>query len=243
MAAFLGRLIARVGRPAAYRKDAGSALQQAVAWLDAKGRASPCLDALSHAAAGLRQRASHPPPACAPLGSAWGRVSGTRTPTILACLAPPTVRTKARLRPVPRLVPWAERLRQLSPAGAAQRRATCAKLRAGRAALPPCHAFLQRLRAEASGLRACPKMLTTTGRSPNTLRQCEPLIEAMPSKALRRECRASLDFPLETAKSLELADLGVPISAETIAALCGVAKPQGVGQTPDAARSARRLPA
>jgi len=52
--------------------------------------------------------------------SACGRVSGQLQHTLLACLAPPTVRTKARFMHVHRLFSWAERLLKLSPAGGAK---------------------------------------------------------------------------------------------------------------------------
>src|SRR2546426_3464820 len=65
----------------------------------------------------------------------------------------------------------------------------------------------------------------------------------MPSSALRREFRASLDFELETATTLGLDHIGVPISSESIASLFGVAKQHGVGQTQAAARRALHLPA
>src|SRR6266852_4001224 len=70
-----------------------------------------------------------------------------------------------------------------------------------------------------------------------------PLIATMPSSALRQEFRASLDFELETATTLGLDHIGLPISSESIASLFGVAKQHGVGQTQDAARIALRLPA
>jgi len=243
IAELLGRLIARVGRPAAYLKDAGSELHKAVALLDEKGLASPCIDDISHAAAGMLKRDYQHHPAFEPFVSACGRVSGKLKHTILACLAPPTVRTKARFMHVHRLFTWAERLLKLSPAGAAKRGSTLAKLRACLDALPTCQAFIKRFRADASGLLACQKILKTQGLSPNTLSQCEPLMKAMPSQALRREFRAYLDFQLETAKSLGLDDLGLPISSDTIESLFGVAKHHGVGQTQDAARIALRLPA
>ena len=86
-------------------------------------------------------------------------------------------------------------------------------------------------------------MLKTTGLSHDTLAQCEPLIDAMPSAAVRREFRASLAFELESATTLGLDHIGVPISSESIASLFGVAKQHGVGQTQDAARIALHLPA
>jgi hypothetical protein len=57
------------------------------------------------------------------------------------------------------------------------------------------------------------------------------------------ECNAYLAFELETAKTLGLDHVGLPISSDAIASLCGVAKQHGVGQTQDAARIALRLPA
>ena len=47
--------------------------------------------------------------------------SGKLTPTLLACLVPPTVRTKARFMHVHRFVTWADRVLQLSPPGGAPR--------------------------------------------------------------------------------------------------------------------------
>jgi hypothetical protein len=79
------RLLAQVGRPAAARTDHGSDLHPAAAWLGEDGRASPCLADIAHAAAGRRTRTAHPHPAGARFGSICGRVSGQRTPTLLAC--------------------------------------------------------------------------------------------------------------------------------------------------------------
>jgi hypothetical protein len=86
-------------------------------------------------------------------------------------------------------------------------------------------------------------MRKTTGLSHDTLAPCQPLIDAMPSRALRLEFNASLEFELETATPLGLDHIGLPISSDTIASLFGVAKHHGVGQTQDAARIALRLPA
>ena len=65
----------------------------------------------------------------------------------------------------------------------------------------------------------------------------------MPSSALRQEFRAYLAFELETAKTLGLDDVGLPISSDAIESLFGVAKQHGVGEIQDAARIALRLPA
>ncbi len=191
----------------------------------------------------MRKRAYQDPPTFATFVSACGRVSGKLTHTMLACLAPPPVRTKARFLPVHRVFTWADRLLKRSPAGGAKSGSTFAKLRACLEQLPAGKALIKRCRTDASGLLACQKMLKTTGLSHDTLAQCEPLIEAMPSAALRLEGNATLAFQLATAKTRGLDHLGLPISADTIASLFGVAKQHGGGETQDAARIALRLPA
>ena len=120
IAAGLGRLIAQMGRPAAARKDGGGDVHKAVAGLGEHGLASPCLDDISHAVAGMRKRSYHDPPTFATFGSACGRLSGQLQPTMLACVAPPNVRTKARLMHGHRFCTWAARVLKLSPAGGAK---------------------------------------------------------------------------------------------------------------------------
>jgi hypothetical protein len=112
-------LIAQMGRPAAYLKDSGSELHKAAALLAAAGLGSPCLADISHAAAGMLKRTYQHHPAFERFLSACGRASGKLKQTLLACLAPPTVRTKARFMNVHRLVTWADRVLQLSPPGGA----------------------------------------------------------------------------------------------------------------------------
>lgn len=239
----LGRLIAQMGRPAAYLKDGGSDLHKAADLLGDKGLSSPCLDDISHAVAGMLKRVYQDHPSFETFLSACGRVSGTLKHTILACLAPPKVRTKARFMQVHRLVTWADRVLKLSPAGGAKTGSTLAKLRVCLDELPACKALIKRFRADASGLLACQKILKTTGLSHDTRAQCDPLIDTMPSPALRQEFRAYLDFELTTATTLGLDHIGVPISSDAIESLFGVAKLRGVGETQDAARIALRLPA
>jgi len=109
--------------------------------------------------------------------------------------------------------------------------------------LPACKALIKRLRAEALGLLECQKILKLKGLSHDTRAPCAPLIDTMPSSALRQAFRASLDFALETATTRGLDHIGVPISSAAMASLFGVAKRHGVGETPEANRLALRLPA
>ena len=120
IADFLKRLIAVMGRPAASLKDGGSDLHRAAAVLEEQGMGSPCIDAISHAAASMLKRTYQDHPAFERFLSACGQVSGKLKHTLLACLAPPTVRTKARFMHVHRLFPWAQRVLELSPPGGAK---------------------------------------------------------------------------------------------------------------------------
>jgi hypothetical protein len=243
IAGLLKRLIAQLGRPAAYLKDGGSELQKAVDLLGEQGLSSPCLDDISHAVAGMLKRVYQAHPSFETFLSACGRVSGKLKHTILACLAPPQVRTKARFMNVHRLFTWADQVLGLSPPGGAKSGSTLAKLRACLEQLPACKALIKRFRADALGLLACQKLLKNKGLSHDTRAQCAPLIETMPSSALRQEFRAYLDFELKTATTLGLDHVGLPISSDAIESLFGVAKLRGVGETQDANRIALRLPA
>ena len=243
IAVVLRHLIAQMGRPAAYLKDGGSELHKAVDGLEERGLASPCIDDISHAAASMLKRYYQHHPTFARFLSACGRVSGKLKHTLLACLAPPTVRTKARFMNVHRLFTWAEQLLQLSPAGGAKAGSILARLRACLDELPACKALIKRFRGDAQGLLACQKILKTKGLCHDTLAQCEPLLETMPTAAVRQEFRAYLAVQLATATTLGLDHVGLPISSDTIESLFGVAKHHGVGQTQDAARIALRLPA
>ena len=157
IAELLGRLIAQMGRPAAYLKDGGSDLQKAVDLLGEKGLASPCIDDISHAVAGMLKRLYQDHPAFGTFLSACGRVSGKFKQTILACLAPPKVRTKARFMNVHRLFTWADQVLGLSPTGGAKKGSTLAKLRACLDALPACKALIKRFRSDTHGPAGVPE--------------------------------------------------------------------------------------
>jgi len=196
MAAVLGRLIATMGRPAASLKDSGSDLQKAVAVLEDDGVGSPCLDDMSHAAAGMRKRPYQQHPAFERFVSACGRVSGKLKHTLLACFAPPPVRTKARCMHVHRLCTWADRVLQLSPPGSAKRGSLFAQLRGALDDLPDCKALIKRFQGDAGALMACQEMLKTRGLAAATVAQCAPLIDTMPTVAIGQEFRTSLAHQL-----------------------------------------------
>jgi hypothetical protein len=243
IAEVLKRLIAQIGRPAAYLKDSGRELQKAVDLLEPHGLSSLCIDDISHATANMLKRYYQHHPAFECFLSACGRVSAQLKQTLLACLVPPTVRTKARFMNVHRLFSWADRLLKLSPAGGAKAGSILARLRACFDELPACKALIQRFCGDAQVVLACQKILKTKVLSHDTLAECQPLIAEMPSAPVRQEFEAYLEYELAIAKTLGLDQLGLPISSDAIESLFGVAKRHGVGQTPDAVRIALRLPA
>lgn len=243
IAELLKRLIATLGRPVAYLKDGGSDLHKAVALLEEQSLGSPCIDDISPAAANMLKRTYQNHPAFARFVSACGQASGKLKHTLLACLTPPTVRTKARFMHVHRLFTWADRVLQLSPPGGAKSGSMFTKLRTALGDLPACKALIKRFRGDAGALLACQEILKTQGLSSATLAQCAPLTLAMPTATLRVEFTAYLQYELQSATALGLDQVGLPISSDAIESLFGVAKRHGVGETQDAHRIALRLPA
>jgi hypothetical protein len=243
IAAFLERLIASAGRPAAYLKDGGADLHKGIRLLDEQGLASPCIDDISHVIANLLKWWYQDQPIFEAFLSACGRVSGKLKQTVLACLAPPKVQTKARFMNVHRLIRWADRLLGLSPAGGARKGSVLAKLRASLDQLPSCRGFIKRFRDDAVPLLECQRILKTKGLSRSTITQCEPFIQAIGSSPVRRKFMAYLEAQLQTAAHLGLDHIGLPVCSDQIESLFGLGKLHGTGQIKDANRIALRLPA
>ena len=175
--------------------------------------------------------------------SACGRFSGKVKQTILACLAPPKVGTRARFMNLHRLVAWADKLLRLSPVGRAKKGSVLARLRQCMNDLPSCRPLIRRFLGDARFLLKCQEILKTEGLSHNTMAQCKPFIEAIPTVAVRNDFAAFLHEQLEIAEKLGLDETGLPISSDVIESLFGKAKQHGVGETKDADRIAHRIPA
>ena len=143
------------------------------------GRYLPC-------AASMLKRTYQHHPAFERFLSACGRASGKLKHTLLACLAPPTVRTKARFMNVHRLVAWADRVLQLSPPGGAKRGSMLAKLRSALDDLPDCKTLIKRFQGDAGALLACQDLLKNRGLGTATVAQCKTLMTPCPPPPLAR---------------------------------------------------------
>jgi len=243
LADLLERVIAVVGRPAAYLKDGGSELQKATDVLSEWGLGSPVIDDISHAVANMLKRRYEKHPQFATFLSACGQVSGRLKHTVFACLTPPKGQAQSRFLNVPRVVRWADRVLGLLPAGRAKAGSVLAKLRTYLDDLPACRTLIRQFRDDAVALLACQKMLKTHGLTHDTLTQCEPLLDTMASVRVRQEFARYLHHQLETATSLGLDTVGLPISSDPIESLFGLTKQHGAGPIKDANRMALRIPA
>jgi hypothetical protein len=243
IAAFLERVIAVTGDPAAYLKDAGTDLQKATRLLGEKGHSSLSIDDISHYVANLLKWRYLDHPMFETFMSTCGRISGKLKQTILACLIPPKTQTKARFMNVHRLVRWAERLLKLSPPGRAPKGSVLSKLRACLDKLPECKGFIKGFLSDALPLLKCQEILKSRGLSENTLAQCEPLIQSISSVGVRENFLDYLHCHLDIAAKLGLEKIGMPITSDPIECLFGVGKQHGTGETWDADRIALRLPA
>ena len=176
--------------------------------------------------------------------SACGKISKKFKQTILACLAPPKVSTKARFMNLHRLVKWADQLLRHSPKGRAREDSMLSKLRAGIGQLPECKAFIRRFMRDANSLLACQKILKTKGLSQDSYRECRKLIEPIPPQsAVRTGFINWMEKQLMVAVELGLENTGMPVSSDNIESLFGISKQHGTGEIKDANRIALRIPA
>ncbi len=208
------------------------------------GKEAESFDDLSHVIANLfkHQYANHP--LFETFLSACGRVSRKLKQTLLACLAPPKVSTKARFMNLHRLVLWAERVLRHSPRGRAPPGSLLAKLRASLDQLPGCKAFIGRFLRDATPLLECQKLLKLKGLGHDTAHACEALIDVIPlTSPVRVGFTNWMKEQLQVAETPGLAKTGLPISSDPIESLFGVAKRHGVSEIKDANRIAARLPA
>lgn len=243
IAAVLRELIARLGTPVAYLKDGGTDLAKAVRVLHTAGVTPASIDDISHYAANLLKHVFERDPHYPAFVQACGRVSRHLKQTVLGCLAPPKVSTKARFMNLHRLVQWADRLLKQSPRGRAATGSLLEKLRDSLDQLPQGKRFIRAFLANAKPLLACQKILKTKGLNQTTYEACQPLVATIPHPLIASRFRTWLDHHLATARTLGLHTVGLPISSDSIESLFGVAKHLGSGEIKDANRIALRIPA
>ncbi|MCP5081411.1 MAG: hypothetical protein GY948_06900, partial [Alphaproteobacteria bacterium] len=237
IAALLQRVIAVLGRPAGFLKDGGADLGKAARLLGERGWPSPCMADISHVIANLLKHEYGQHPLFNTFLSACGKVSQKLKQTVLACLAPPKVSSKARFMNLHRLVRWAEQLLKHAPVEHDAAESLTAKLRASLDQLPACNDFIDHFLRDATPLLACQKLLKTQGLSHTSVAQCKALIEVIPhTSTVRLGFTDGLTAQLHLAQTLGVADTGLPISSDPIESLFGVVKHHGSGEIKDAYR-------
>jgi len=243
IAEFLQKVIAISGRPVAFLKDGGKDLAKAVRVLRERGCPSLSIDDISHSIANLLKHEYQDHPMFKTFISSCGKASKKLKQTVLACLAPPKVSTKARFMNLHRLVRWADQLLKHSPKGRAPQGSILSKLRASLDQIPECKAFISRFLRDANPLLECQKILKNKGLSQSTYRKCQQLLENIPSRSpVNRGFTTWAEKQLMVAKNLGIEKEGLPISSDNTESLFGVAKQHGTGEIKDANRIALRIP-
>lgn len=244
IADFLQKVIAVTARPAAYLKDGGTDLAKAVRLLAERGLAGVSIDDISHAVANILKHEYQEHPMFEIFISACGSCSKKLKQTILACLAPPKVSTKARFMNLHRLVQWAGQLLKHSPKGRASKGSILSKLRLAIGQITECKTFINRFLRDANPLLESQKILKNNGLSYDSYRQCLKLIEAIPPRSsVRTDFINWMKEQITIAKSLGLEHTGMPISSDNIESLFAVSKQHGCAEVKDANRIALRIPA
>ena len=242
IADLLQKTIASIGTPVAYLKDGGTDLGKSVRLLDERGYSSLCIDDISHFIANLLKHEYKNHPQFELFIQACGKVSKRFKQSILACLAPPKVSTKARFMNIHQLVKWASLILRHSPKGRAKKNSLLEKLRAGFEQLPECKQFIKQFLLDVEPLIECQKILKTKGLSLDSFNECQLIIKQIPSESIRLGFDSWLNAHLIKAKSLGLEIIGMPVCSDIIESLFGVAKQHGTGKIKDANRIAQRIP-
>ena len=244
VAAFLQRLIAVTGRPAAFLKDGGKELGKAVEVLGSKGFPSLEIDDISHVVANILKHEYADHPCFDSFLTCCGTAAKKLKQTVLGCIAPPKVSVKARFMNLHRLVRWADKLLAHSPIGRSKEGSLLAKLRTGMNDLPQHKAFIRNFLRDATPLLQCQKILKTEGLTKSVWEQCNEAIKGIPpTSPLRAEFSAWGEKHLAIAETLCSDGFGLPVCSDIIESMYAVGKEHGTGEIMDANRIAMRLPA
>ena len=242
IAELLEKVIIQIGVPRAYLKDGGTDLGKAIRLLCDRGIPRLSIDDISHFVANLLKHEYQKHPLFDVFISTCGKVSKMLKQTILACLAPPKVSTKARFMNLHRLVEWASCILRHSPRGRATKGSLLQKLRDCFDRLPECKTFINDFLLDVEPLMECQGILKNKGMNQESFDQCRPIIDTIPNIHIRDGFMDWLEKHLVMANTLGLHQSGMPISSDSIESLFGVAKCHGTGEIKDANRIAMRIP-
>jgi hypothetical protein len=232
-----------LGRPIAFLKDGGSDLSKGSQLLGNDGFPSLNIADVSHVIANLLKHRYSEHPVYLLFLSECGKASKMLKQTVLACFAPPKVSTKARFMNVHRLVRWAQQVLCHSPAGRANKGSILEKLRASIGRLPQCKIFIENFLQDTLPLLECQKILKTQGLKTETYEKCMNIISTMSdSSSVKKGFIQWMDRQMEIAETFNLADIGLPITSDSIESLFGIAKTHGVGPMKDPNRIALHIP-
>lgn len=243
IADFLQKVIHITGKPAAYLKDGGLDLKKGVRLLNERGFSSCSIDDVSHVVANLLKNEYTKHPSYDSFISACGQASKKMKQTVLACLVPPKVSTKARFMNIHRSVKWAQMILRHSPRGRVAKDSIIAKLRNSIGKLPEHRQFVKRFLRDACPLLESQKILKNRGLNLETYKECKALLKAIPPRSrVRIGFTTWMEKQLIVAESLGMNNIGMPICSDNIESLFGLAKTHGVAEVKDANRIALRLP-
>ena len=242
IASFVKQVIKEVGRPLAWIQDAAGNLAKASSCLDDEGLGSPVISDISHASANLLKAVYSEHPDIEPFVSACGKISKGLKQTVLACLAPPAFRNKARFMNLRKVVLWAKRMLGLSGRGRARQGSKREKLRESTNQLVEFRRFIDDFLHDSEILLSCQKIIKTEGLSYKSIALCREEVKES-HKKIREGMHKWLDDAQEVLKRLKLGDQALVASTDGLESLFGLAKSHGLGRTKDPYRMALRFSA
>lgn len=242
IAVFLQKIIEVCGRPSGYILDGGRNLNKAMSILDGDGIGSSVIRDISHYMANLLEKKYGSNPYLESFLSACGDCAKRLKQSVLACLMPPKVRTKARFMNLHRLIRWAHRVLALSPVGRASSGSMLEKLRNSISTLPQHKLFIERFLDDANVILACQKAIKQNGLTCDSEAACRDLVRAMSNHdPIKLGIIQWLSDNIKIARDLGLQDTGMLASSDSIESVFGLSKTHGVGYIKDPLRVSLKI--
>ena len=234
IAAFIQELIGVCGRPAGFLSDGGKNLGKAMTIVKNQGFNLPVIRDISHFIANLLESKYGNDQRLDDSLSICGESSKRLKQSILACLAPPKVRTNARFMNLHRLVKWADKILDLSPVGRAASGSVLEKLRKSVAGLSDHRSFIEQFSADARFVLDCLKHLKQQGLNRQSKALCRKAVrELRNNDPIKLGTIDWLNDHMKIARKLGLADIGMLASTDSIESVFGLSKSHGVGNIKD----------